>query len=302
MMQRRGRNRLGLHAPEGHWLLQVFHPAGSLELAVARARRRNLAVSTAILILLAGSTTLLLISIRQALALARRQMDFVAGVSHELLTPLAAIRSAGQNLADGVVTEPERVARYGGMILREGDRLTDLVRRVLAMAGIESGGTAASFAPVAVGQLVEEALEAHQPALGAGSFTVETAIAPDLPEVIGDASALRRALDNLIGNAVKYGAEGRWLRIEAAALDGESVEIAVSDHGKGIAAADLPHVFERFYRGRDLAGSRIPGTGLGLALVKEIAEAHGGSVHAASTPGAVTRFTLRLPAVRKGPP
>jgi signal transduction histidine kinase len=113
---------------------------------------------------------------------------------------------------------------------------------------------------------------------------------------------LRRALDNLIGNAVKYGAEGRWLRIEAAALDGESVEIAVSDHGKGIAAADLPHVFERFYRGRDLAGSRIPGTGLGLALVKEIAEAHGGSVHAASTPGAVTRFTLRLPAVRKGPP
>lgn len=284
---------------QGPWLLVVAHPAGSLERAVAQARRRNLALSSVILALLAGSVALLFVSTKRALALARRQLDFVAGVSHELLTPLAAIRSAGQNLADGVVAEPERVSRYGGMILREGDRLTELVRRVLAVAGIESGGAAAGLAPVPVGKLVEEALETHQAALAAGSMMVETAVARDLPPVHGDAAALRRALDNLIGNAVKYGAEGGWLRVEASALDGQGVEIAVSDRGKGIAAADLSHVFERFYRGRDLAGSRIPGAGLGLALVKEIAEAHGGSVRAESTPGSITRVALRLPAARE---
>lgn len=293
---RRSRGHFAHGPTEGQWLLLVSHPAGSLELAVAHARRRNLALSSVILALLAGSITLLFLATRRALALAHRQLDFVAGVSHELLTPLAAIRSAGQNLADGVVAEPERVAGYGGMILREGDRLTGLVRRVLAVAGIESQGGAASFAPVAIDELVREALDTHQAALAAAAMTVETAVAPGLPPVRGDAASLRSALDNLIGNAVKYGADGRWLRIEAHALDGKGVEIAVSDRGKGIAAADLPHVFERFYRGRGLAGSRIPGAGLGLALVKEIAEAHGGSVRAESTPGKLTRVTLRLPA------
>ena len=143
-------------------------------------------------------------------------MEFVAGVTHELNTPLAAIRSAGQNLADGIVKDPAQVRRYGGLIEKEGGRLTALVAQVLDFAGIESGSRAYASEPLEVAPLVDLVLRDHRLALEQAGMTVEADLAPDLPPVRGDAAALRRALDNVVANAVKFAASGRWLAVRAA--------------------------------------------------------------------------------------
>lgn len=282
------------HRGDGAWRLVATHAAGSLDAAVERVRRRNLVISFSILALLAGSVALLLDSTRRARRLARQQLEFVAGVTHELMTPLAALRSAGQNLADGVVTEPGQVARYGNLIDREGRRLGDMVGQVLELAGMWSGQRRLEREPVGVASLIDSAVGDLHGELEKHGFEVEVEIT-DPPPIHGDPGTLRRALDNLLANAVKYAAKGAWVGISAHAV-GEDVEIAVADRGVGIPASDLPHIFEPFRRGRDMAASAIPGSGLGLSLVKSIAEDHGGSLTVESSPRGTT-FRLRLPAV-----
>jgi len=129
-------------------------------------------------------------------------------------------------------------------------------------------------------------------------FRVETELPDDLPDIAGDRPALRRALENLVGNVVKYAAEGRWLGIRArveANGDGRWMAIAVADHGPGVNPEDLPHVFEPFYRGRGRAASAVPGSGLGLTVVNSIVHAHGGRVDVVTGADRGTTFELRLP-------
>ena len=205
---------------ESPWLVVARHRGGSLEESVARVRRRNLGVGLGVLALLGATAVLLATGAQRARRLAQQQMEFVAGVTHELNTPLAAIRSAGQNLADGIVTDPAQVRRYGGLIEKEGGRLTALVAQVLDFAGIESGSRAYATEPVSVARLVDEVLRDHRLALEQAGMTVERDLAPDLPDVRGDAGALRRVLDNLVANAVKFAAGGRWLAVRAEARRG----------------------------------------------------------------------------------
>ena len=283
----------------GRWLLEVRHPSGSLEAAVAGARRRNLAISLAITALLGAVGVLMVVSTRRAQRLARQQMDFVASVSHELRTPLTAMRSAGQNLADGIVNDPERVKNYGALIEREGRRLTEMVSRVLAFAGIRSGQPTYRMHPVAVRELIDGVLSDSRWVLEEKRFEVEAHVAADLPAVRGDSSALRQALSNLVDNAMKYGAAARWIgvRAEAAATErGDEVAIAVSDGGPGIRRSDLAHLFEPFFRGSDAQVAATPGSGLGLAVVRSIVEAHGGRITVSSAPGRGSTFTIHLPA------
>ncbi len=280
------------------WSLRVTHPAGSLEAALGAAHRRNLATSGAILAVLAGALALVLGATRRAQALARQQLEFVAGVTHELMTPLAAMRSAGQNLADGVVTDPEQVARYGALVEREGRRLTDMVGQVLEYAGIQSGRQTYSLQEIDVSEVVGEVLVENQRLLAEESFDVETSLAQGLPSVLADREALRRAVTNLILNAVKYAAEGAWLGVSSTAERG-GVALRVADRGPGIAQADLPHLFEPFYRGRELAAGNVPGSGLGLALVRHVSDVHGGRVSAENRAEGGSVFTLLLPAARQ---
>jgi signal transduction histidine kinase len=284
----------------GRWMLLVQHERGSLDAAVTAVRRRNLAISFGTLLLLTVSVGVLTVSSRREQRLARQQMEFVAGVSHELRTPVAVIRSAAENLAQGVVGSGDRVRRYGEMIEVEARRLGDMVERVLQYAGVESGRGAIVHTPLAPADIVESAIDAAGPALGGAQ--VERRIAPGLPLVRGDAVALRSAVQNLVINAAKHGLApegGRPLRIQVsvAAVDTPrpEVEIAVEDNGPGISAAELPHIFDPFYRGADAVARQIHGNGLGLSLVKRIATAHGGRVSVHSRPGA-TAFTIALPA------
>jgi signal transduction histidine kinase len=280
----------------GRWRLLVQHERGSLEAAVAGVRQRNLLISFGILLLMSVSIGLLALSSRRAQRLARQQMEFVAGVSHELRTPVAVIRSAADNLSHGVIGDPDRVRQYGDAIHAEARRLGEMVERVLQFAGIESG-RALVRSPVAIAPILDAAVEG---ALGAErSVIIDRQIAPDLPPVLGDAAALRSAFENLLANAAKYGGPDRWIGIRAEwrhHARSRQVRITIEDRGRGIAATDLPQIFEPFYRGADVVARQIQGSGLGLALVRRIVEAHGGRVTVVSREGAGSAFTVHLPA------
>lgn len=284
----------------GRWLVALKHRAGSLDAAVAAARRRNLAISFGILLLLSISIAMILVSTRRASALARQQMEFVAGVSHEMRTPLAVICSAGENLADGVIEESEQVKRYGSLIESEGRRLSEMIEQALEFAGIQSGRKAYALQPADAARIIESALAACAPLISEGGFTIEKRIAAQVPPVAADAAALSRAIQNLLNNAMKYSGDNRWVRLTAKPAAGHpasEVQITIEDRGLGIGAKDLPHIFEPFYRSDEVTSAQIHGSGLGLSLVKHIVEAHGGRIRVESVAGRGSAFTLHLPAL-----
>jgi signal transduction histidine kinase len=280
------------------WDLSLRHRAGSLEAVVAAARRRNLLLSSGILALLVASVGLVVLSARRAERLAAQQVEFVAAVSHELRTPLAIIRSAGENLADGVVETGAEVQKYGSLVRDEGQRLTDLVEQVLAYAGIQSARSvsAAGRSSCAITDIVSRAVDGVRDVLERAGARIDVDVPHDLPPVLVNASALERAVVNLITNAVKYGGDAKWVGVSAQAASGE-VRVTVADRGIGIAALDLPHIFEPFYRSASVVATRIRGTGLGLALVDGLVRAQGGRVTVTSTEGAGSSFTIHLPVV-----
>jgi signal transduction histidine kinase len=277
------------------WRLVVKHPSGSLEGAVAVARRRNLIVSSSILAVLGVSLGLLVVSTRRAQELARQQMEFVAAVSHELRTPLAVIRSAADNLADGVVDDQSQIRKYGELVRGEGRRLTEMVEQILEFAGIQSGQRGLALQPVAVEPLLREVVAASASLIEAAGLDVDFAIDEKLPPVRADEPALRRVFQNLIGNAIKYGASGRWIGVRARTR-GSEVVVTVADRGIGIAPADQAHIFEPFYRAPSAIAAQIQGAGLGLSLVERIVEAHGGRVEVKSAAGSGSEFIVHLPA------
>ena len=293
----------GGHGHGEAWKLIVRRRDGSLEEAVTRVRRRNLGISAGMLLLLALTTGLMMVTTERAQKLAQQQIEFVAAVSHELHTPLTAMRSAGQNLADGVVAEPAQVKRYGALIESEGRRLSDMVGQVLDFAGIKSGRQAYTLQPTEVAAVVDGALHDCRWLLQERRANVERDIPTGLPLVQGDAAALRRALRNLIENAAKYGGRpdspAPWIGVRARST-GKGVEIAVEDRGGGLRREDLPHLFEPFYRGREAVERSIAGSGLGLSVVRHIAEAHHGRVSVELGDGAPggqgKAFVLHLPA------
>jgi signal transduction histidine kinase len=282
------------------WRLLLQHAAGSLDAVVAQTRRHNLYLSFGILALLAASVGLIVFNARRSERLAEQQMDFVATVSHELRTPLAVIRSAAQNLSAGVIHDAEQAKRYGELIDGEGRRLADMVEQVLEYAGLSGNRKAALATPIDVGLVVRDTMDTRAALVEAEGVELSLDIEPDLPAVAADEDAIRRALHNLVTNALKYGADGRWLAVtvRGAKTSGRAeVQVSVSDRGRGIDPGELTHIFDPFYRGRYAIDRQIHGNGLGLSLVQRIAEAHGGRVSVTSARGEGTTFTLHLPAV-----
>jgi signal transduction histidine kinase len=293
-----GRGRGPGDAPR--WILFVRHKAGSLEAVVSQARWRNLAVTAGVLLLLLATVAALVRYTRRAQRLAELQMDFVAGVSHELRTPLTVIHTAAYNLRGKLAANAAHVERYGALIQQESGRLKDLVEQVLTFAGAKAGNVVQRREPLAVEAVIEEAMQSSRPLLNGAHCEVETHIAPGLPLVLGDAITLRHALQNLLGNAVKYGAEGgNWIGVYASRTGDDNapaVEIRVADRGPGIPEDEQAQVFDPFFRGRRALHDQVHGTGLGLSLVKQIVEAHGGQVTVKSRPMEGTEFILRIPA------
>ena len=288
----------------GRWQLMVRYRTGSLESVVARTRTQNLAISTAMLVLIMIAGAALVSYTRRARKLADMQVEFVAGVSHELRTPLSVMRTAGYNLQSAVAKDPERVRRYGSLVQSESEKLTAIVEQILGFANAKAGRVIGERGPVEVEPLIEEAIAADRAILKESGCKLECRIDSDLPPLLGDRVALGRALQNLISNAAKYGRDGQWIGISASVVAngrGPQIEIRIADRGKGVDAAEAAHIFDPFYRGKSAVADQIHGTGLGLALVKQIIDAHEGAIRLQSTAGQGAEFVLRLPVVPESP-
>ncbi|HEX6278534.1 MAG TPA: HAMP domain-containing sensor histidine kinase [Pyrinomonadaceae bacterium] len=277
------------------WTLNVQHTEGSIDAFVKSERNKSLAIGLGIYALLVGGILAIVLSAMRAKRFAQRQVDFVSSVSHEFRTPLAVIYSAGENLADGVAKEDGQVSRYGELIKGEGKKLSGMVEQILEFAGANSGERKYNLIPTDVSKVVSDAVEECRPLIESGGFEIETELQNVLPNVLADRTALSSAVQNLITNSVKYSIGSKWIRISA--VNGDSlVKISVEDRGIGIGSNDLRRVFDPFYRAKEVVDAQISGNGLGLNLVKRIAEAHGGRVIVESKAGSGSKFTIELPA------
>jgi two-component system phosphate regulon sensor histidine kinase PhoR len=220
--------------------------------------------------------------------------EFVANVSHELRTPLTAIKGFAETLRDGAMADPQRGPQFLATIERHADQLTNLVNDLLELSRLEGLPGLPGVVSVDVGAIVRKAADLLRPAAERERQTLAVEVAPDLPPLNGNPDYLERAVVNLLDNAVKYTPEGGTITV-AATADDARVMVAVTDTGIGIPAADLPRIFERFYRVDRSRSRDMGGTGLGLSIVKHIAQAHGGSVTVTSTPGRGSSFILNLP-------
>lgn len=281
------------------WQLSLAYQAGPVDAVVTGLRRRNVALGLSILALLGGAIAALAAAVRRAQTFADRQRQFVASVSHELRTPLAVIASAAENLRDGTVDEGARVREYGTMIHAESMRLNSMVDEVLRLASDGDLKRNLRLEPVDVRDVVEAALETFQPELKARGCQVERSDPDQPPIVAADRQELRHVLENVVGNAIKYGGETPAIAVHITHVPtptGQDVQISIEDRGLGIPADELGQVFDAFFRGREAVSRQIRGTGLGLSLVARVMKAHGGTVSVDSTPGQGTRLILRLPA------
>jgi signal transduction histidine kinase len=263
-----------------------------VEMAVAALRRRNLAISFSLLAVLAVGMALIFELARRTKRIASQQMEFVAGVSHELCTPLAVINSAAENLMDSEVKE------YGGMIREQGRRLEHLVDEVLQFAAGRPERTGYDLRPLEIGPLLNHSLAAAEPMLRDAGFTVEQDWAGSFPPVIADPAAVGMCMENLLSNAVKYAGSIHWIAVRVEAVPASApteVQVSVTDRGMGISARDLPHIFEPFYRVQSVRDGQIRGMGLGLYLVNRAMEGMGGRVSVTSEVGRGSCFTLHFP-------
>lgn len=230
-------------------------------------------------------------------ALERMRREFVANVSHEIKTPVTAIKGFAETLLDGASDDPGAAQRFLRIIVGQADRLASIVEDLLALSSVEQAkeGDAIELREAGMGEVLQAAVEVCEPKALAKGITVRLDASP-----VGVAGInpplLEQAVANLIDNAVKYSPEGSTVEVTQRLVAGEVV-ICVRDEGIGIAREYLPHLFERFYRVDKARSRAVGGTGLGLAIVKHIAEAHHGRVSVESTPGKGSVFCIHLPAV-----
>lgn len=281
--------------PRGfRWELRVGHADSSLEQAVADAHLRNMLLSAMVFGLLLAGLILIDRYARSRAALAEQRILFVASASHELRTPLSVIGSAADNLAEAKVQDEKKVREYGALIRAEVAKLTAMVDNVLEFS--QAVGKPREFLPVHLDRIVIEALEMCRPVIGDREVIMDLGDEP--PRVLGQPDALRSVLVNLLNNAGKY-AEGEGaIRISLRVVTSgkrRAVALSVSNPLAGRRDTDPERWFEPFKRGQAAVERRVPGTGIGLSVARNIAQQHGGGLAVQYAGTGVIRFTLYLP-------
>jgi two-component system phosphate regulon sensor histidine kinase PhoR len=264
----------------------------------ARAERRRLSDMTLIGLMLGVmvlGSAFLIYGISTEQRVAALKSEFMSNVSHELKTPLSLIRMFGELLMLGKVKTPEKGREYAAIITRESERLSRLIDNVLDFSRIERGKAAYEMKPGDLSEVVERALDFFRYRLEREGRQLEVSLPPQVPTSMLDENALTLVVLNLVDNAMKYGGTapiGVTLRYDDKRRE---LLLSVRDQGMGIAPEEQRKVFERFYRTRTVRNTNIRGSGIGLALVKHITEAHGGRVRVDSTLGQGSTFTVTLP-------
>ncbi|HEX3073979.1 MAG TPA: HAMP domain-containing sensor histidine kinase, partial [Ignavibacteriales bacterium] len=271
--------------------------SGPLNGEIDAIRIKNLAISFSILIILALASGLIIVITAGARRLAQRRMQFVAYLPHELRTPLTVIKTASENLSDGLINDPDKSRRYGRIIKSEADKLWDMIENSLMFAGIQSDKKKFVFREVDICPVIAKALDS----IDKKDIDIRINTATDLPCIYGDEAALASAFGNIISNAVKFNRPEGWVDISAEFNKRKKlVSITVRDNGRGIPPGEIGRIFEPFYRSREVLEDNIPGNGIGLSLTESIIKMHGGSIHAVSKPGTGSAFIINLPVIANG--
>ncbi len=263
-----------------NWRLQVS-PAASEELASRVQNRRLLELVMVVLsscVILAGVAVILFAAEKER-RMSAMKSEFVANVSHELKTPLALVRMFGEMLQSGRVASPQKQQEYLDIIVSESERLSALIENVLDFAKVERGRGAYDFAEADVSDAVSKAVAVYKYRAEREGIEIAARIEPNIIARIDD-RAIQLAVINLIDNALKYAPEGKIVDVRAE-REGGQVAIRVTDRGQGVPAGDRQRIFERFVRGENTLGKDarpVRGSGIGLSLVKHIAESHGGAI------------------------
>jgi two-component system phosphate regulon sensor histidine kinase PhoR len=266
----------------------------SSQIVLPSAERRTLLLASAVL---SGGERGAVVAARDTTELTRvadMRRDFVANVSHELKTPLAAIRGYAETLRDGALDEPPTARRFTDRILSQCRRLQELLDDLLILSRLEGTDAALDREPVDLDAVARRAVELLTPAAREKRVEIEL-VEEEVPAVQGDAGNLERLLLNLLDNAIKYNRPDGRITVRLGRCGGDAL-LEVSDTGIGIPAEAIPRIFERFYRVDKGRAREEGGTGLGLAIVKHIAQAHGGQVDVESRVGRGSTFRVRLPA------
>lgn len=237
---------------------------------------------------------LLLRDVNREVRIAEVRSQFVASVSHELKTPLTAIRMFAETLAMGRTRDDRTKSEYLETIVNESERLARLVDNVLDFSKIEQGKKIYRFHETRLGDVAGSAVRAMRFPLEQQGFDLRLSITEDIPALRADADALQQAILNLLTNAMKYSGDSREIDMRVAARNGDAV-IEVEDRGLGLEPAERRRVFEKFYRAPSHESRLIAGTGLGLTLVSHIAAAHGGRVEVESAAGVGSTFRILIP-------
>jgi signal transduction histidine kinase len=232
--------------------------------------------------------------IRREEELSRMKSEFISNVSHELKTPIAAIRMLSDNLRQSRVDEETRKMEYYQLISKESARLSHLIDNILDFSRVEGKRKRFQLERHDVSTIVTETVHQFTSLMEEQSHTIETSFGETIPEVLVDSDGLALALFNLLDNAAKYSPKESQIDVRVY-KNGGSVCIEVSDRGVGIPKEDREKIFEKFYRVERHDTRRIPGSGIGLTLVREVAEAHKGRVELRSEQGAGSTFTIMLP-------
>ncbi len=252
----------------------------------------------AALLLLLGANVfgawLLWRSLHREMQLADIRSQFVSSVSHELKTPLTAIRMYAETLQMGRSRDPAMAEEYLDTIVSECGRLSRLVDNVLLFSKIEQGKKVYRFRPVTLSAAISDAARTLSYPLAQHGFELRMSLDEEIPPVRADRDSIEQAVLNLLSNAMKYSGESRQIDLRLSRQNGDAL-IQVTDYGLGIAPEEQSRIFEKYYRAPSRENQSIPGTGLGLALVSQIVKAHGGRVGVESTPGKGSTFTIRLP-------
>jgi signal transduction histidine kinase len=234
---------------------------------------------------------------KHAEELNKLKSNFVASVSHELRTPLTSIRMFADTLRETKEQKPRKRKEYLNIIIGETDRLARLINNVLDFSKIESGLKEFHFAEVDSLDVIRRSVDAMRYQIEMNGGTIRVKTPKMLPCLTADGDALEEVFVNLLSNALKYSTDRKQIALTGRKR-GTTVEFAVTDKGLGIAEADLPHVFERFFRVRDEQNKQVGGAGIGLAVVQHIVEAHGGTITVTSKEGKGSMFVVRLPIKR----
>jgi two-component system phosphate regulon sensor histidine kinase PhoR len=266
----------------------------SAQIGLPAPERRTLLLASAVL---SGGERGAVVAARDTTELTRvadMRRDFVANVSHELKTPLAAIRGYAETLRDGALDEPPTARRFTDRILSQCRRLQELLDDLLILSRLEGMDAGIEREPVSLDAIARHAVELLAPAAREKGVAIEQLVEEPAPAVPGDAGNLERLLLNLLDNAIKYNRPDGRITIRVGRRGGDAL-LEVSDTGIGIPPESISRIFERFYRVDKGRAREEGGTGLGLAIVKHIAQAHGGQVDVESRVGHGSTFRVRLP-------